>query len=602
MAGYRYTLLALPALLWAAVEVRVEPGREIVRPFETATIQLRFTGGDRPRGGAMPEGLAVRVVDRDGGWTSRPFHLPNSEDTLGVLYTAPAKTGKYAIEARFKSQRLAAEIEVTPAAPSHKAAESVSFGPESQARDVYRDLAEHYAPLVAQETWFEPKADFLARLDYDGDWRGDNNWDSLLTGSSQAYVYYAAMETATHYFLVYDFYHPRRYSDHCTGSACHENDSGGLVLTIRKDGTKYGRPQVMQTLAQNNIYSYTSDSRIHDGVHQINGELRMWKESHPVVFIESGGHGVFGAADGERSRFSPERQEFLASTGVVYRFGGVAGRPRHPNDRDVSYELLNAAEQWWPRATSRQGLESRTFDDFSRYAPYGNRPRAAASEIAGAFLGRKYFANQARPFWGWHDTLALNRKLLAPGQWGLDPAYAVSVTLKLPSGVPFSLDYIYNSYLQGKAGPETITALPPTTSFAAAPRSSPGGERHPLSPPAEKPNYRLKDHNGQLEFRARVDGAIYLYIHGDQIEVEYLSGRPIDEIRYKLSQPLPLQELNEPLPLQELNDVKLDDIEGRGTVRLLEWPNAGNQFTAKIRIVDDKPGASNYRFRLSLKR
>ncbi len=218
--------------------------------------------------------------------------------------------------------------------------------------------------------------------------------------------------------------------------------------------------------------------------------------------------------------------------------------------------------------------------------------RHRTGEIAGAFLGRKYFANQARPFWGWHDALTLNRKLLAPGQWGLDPAYALFTTLKLPSRVPFSLDYIYNPYLEGKTRPEPVAALP-STALAAVPRPSPGGERHPLSPPAEKPNYRLKDKNGQLEFRARVDGAIYLYVHGDQIEVEYLSGRPIDEIRYKFSQPL---------PPQELDDVKLDDIDGRGSARLLEWPNAGNQFTTKIRIVDDKPGAANYRFRLSWKR
>jgi hypothetical protein len=114
-----------------------------------------------------------------------------------------------------------------------------------------------------------------------------------------------------------------------------------------------------------------------------------------------------------------------------------------------------------------------------------------------------------------------------------------------------------------------------------------------LSPPAEKPNYKLKDKTGQLEFRARVDGTVYLLIHADQIAVEYLSGRPMDEIRYRFSQPL---------PAQDLEDVKLEVVEGRGSVRLLEWPNDGNRYTAKIRIQDDKAGAGTYRFKLAWKR
>lgn len=602
-----YALLALP--LFAGIDLRVEPGRERIRPYETAAIQVRLTGADRPPGGMLPEGASVRVVARDGGWLSKPFRYPGPDQdpsarTVAVLYTAPGKPGRYAVEARYRAVHLQVEISVTPSAPSHRPGEAVSFGPESGPRDFYRDLAEHYAPLVCQETWLEPKADFLARVDYDGDWRGDNNWDNLPVGSSQAYVYYAAMETSTHYFLVYDLFHPRRYADDCAAGGCHENSTTGLILTIRKDGSKYGRLQVMQTRAQNSVFSYAADSRIREGAHRINAEVRLWRDSHPVVFVESGSHGVFGAADPERSRFSTERMDFTASTGVTYRFGGAAARPAHPNDREVSYELLSAYEHWWARATSRDALAARAFADFFRYTPFGNRPRATADEIAAAFWGRKYAVNQARPFWGWYDSLALSRKLLSTGQWGLDPAYAVTVSLKFPSSPPFSLDYVYNPYLEVRARRDSITALPSpvkpegngTTALSRppAPRAAPAaGERHLLSPPAERPNYKLKDKSGHLEFRARVDGSIYLYVRSDQIEVEYVSGRPIDEIRYRFSQPLPGEELDE---------VKLEDVEGRGAVRLLEWPNAGNYFTAKIRIQDEKPGASSYKFRLQWKR
>jgi hypothetical protein len=576
-------LWAWAALPLLAVELRVEPGREKLRPQESAAILVRPP---------LPEGGALRVVDADGGWLSRPFRRA---DGTGVLYTAPSRPGRYTIEARVRSVKLEVELEVTPSAPSHRPPESISFGPEPEVRDFYRELAEHYAPVVAQETWFEPKADYLTRFDYDGDWRGDNNWDNLSSGSSQAYVYYAAMETATHYFLTYNFFHPRRYAEDC-GAACQENDNGGVMVTARKDGSRFGRPLLLQTLANNTVYAYSADNRVREGLHRIRGDLKLWRDSHPVLFVESGTHGVYGVADPEHSRFSTDRMEFTASTGVIYRFGGTAGRPAHPNDRDVSYELLPIVEHWWTRATSPEGLQGRTFDEYVRYSPFGNRPAASAEEVGSAFFGRKYYPNKARPFWGWHDVIAMARRVLAPGQWGLDPAYAVASTLKLPQGVPFSLDYLYNPFLAGAGRRDAVTVLarPANQSnrVAAPATPGPGGERHVLSPPADRPRYNLRSKDGELEFRARIDGSVYLYVRGDRIEVEYLTGRPMDEIRYRFSQPLPAAEMEE---------VKLEDIDGRGSVRLIEWPNQGNQYTAKIRVQDDRSGASMYRFKLKWK-
>jgi len=574
------------------LELRVQPGRERLRPYETAVIQLRGYGAATPRPvRSLDAAAAFRVLDAEGGWISKPFGPVGGDSSLrdAVLYTAPGRAGRYTVEARLGQRQAQAQIEVTHAAPSFRPGETTSFGAERGSRDFYRALAEHHAPLVCQETWFQPKADFLARFDYDGDWRGDNNWDNLPEGSSQAYVYYAATETATHYFLVYNFFYPRDYSDQCGPDACHENDSTGVILTVRKDGSRHGRVQAMETLAGDRAHSYTADSRIREGARALDGEVKLWRDSHPVVFVESGAHGVSSGADPQRSRFSVERMEFTASSGVLYRYGGAAGRPLHANDRDVTYELLAAAEHFWPRAASRDGGASRTFDEYFRYIPAGNRPPAAADELPGAFLGRKFLANKARPFWAWQDAPALRRRLLAAGQLGLDPAYSASVSLRFPS--PFALDYIFNPYLETAGGRGPVTAAAGT-----APRPAPqpaGGERIPLSPPSDKPKYKLEDRRGQLEFRGRADGSLYLHVHGDRIEVEYLSGRPMDEVRYRFSQPLPAVEMEE---------VRLEDIEGRGSVRLLEWPNAGNQFTAKVRIQDDKGGASTYKFKLVWRR
>ena len=45
--------------------------------------------------------------------------------------------------------------------------------------------------------------------------------------------------------------------------------------------------------------------------------------------------------------------------------------------------------------------------------------------IGFTFYGRKEASNKAKPFWGWHDNRTLKAKVLAEGQWALDPAYAV---------------------------------------------------------------------------------------------------------------------------------------------------------------------------------
>src|SRR5262249_39834977 len=157
---------------------------------------------------------------------------------------------------------------------------------------------------------------------------------------------------------------------------------------------------LMETLARSGVYSYSSDSRLRDGAHRIAGDIRFARDSHPQVFVESGSHGVFAASD-PHSRYSAERSEFSGGTGVTYRFGGTAARPAHANDRDISYELLSAYDHLWSHAASRQ--DDATFAEFFRYSPSGNRPRAATDEIPGAFMGRKYTPNQARPFWAWSD-------------------------------------------------------------------------------------------------------------------------------------------------------------------------------------------------------
>ena len=287
------------------LEIKTVPADRRIRPFETATIQAIITGevvdknGEKKTARLKRNGTSFRIADQGGGWLSKPFLNQDGEgiqsafslasrialnrgDLLGnaedfvfqdtVLYTAPEKNGKYTIEASLGGEKAKTTIEVDSKAKSYKVSERTSF-PSENNRDPYLTLVQHYAPYVAQETWFTPKADFLSRFDYDGDWKGSNNWDDLETGSSQAFVHYAVMETETHWFLIFNFFHPRDYSDKCVAGTCHENDNEGMIMTIAKDGSAFGHPAVIETLAHNNVYSFASDRRIKDGVHNIDGGI-----------------------------------------------------------------------------------------------------------------------------------------------------------------------------------------------------------------------------------------------------------------------------------------------------------------------------------------
>jgi hypothetical protein len=448
-----------------------------IRPLESAALQFRLyaqatkADGTTEVGRLLRSNPKVRIVTPNGGWVSKPFRF-QGQDTDNflqekgsqfgsifqsltqkyvvqdaVLYTAPEQPGRYLIEAELEGQKASLEVEVTADAPSRKPAETVSFDAEPKHGDPYRPLAERYAPMLAQETWWQPKSDYITRFDFDGDWQGDNNWDNGETGTSQAYVYYAVMETETHWFLIYNAFHPRDYSDKCAMGSCHENDNEGLILTVRKDGSEFGRLEVMETLAHNNVYTFTNDRTLRNNIHNIDGGIDFYQETHPVAFIESGGHGILGG-QARQSTYNFAGDTFRDNTGVTFVYKGVAERPRHANDRLVGYDLLPIYDHWWTKACQQEsGWTERTFDEYFSYAPVAGRPGTACRVVGGTFYGRKESANKAKPFWGWHDNATQKKRALATGQWALDPAFAIQQSLRFPADKPVSTRYIFNPYL-----------------------------------------------------------------------------------------------------------------------------------------------------------
>lgn len=99
-----------------------------------------------------------------------------------------------------------------------------------------------------------------------------------------------------------------------------------------------------------------------------------------------------------------------------------------------------------------------------------------------------------------------------------------------------------------------------------------------------------RDDNRQARFRWEgvVDGTTFIRISRRQVDYEYRSGSPVQRQRYDFSDPLPFQRV----------DVRLNVIEGRGEVTLLEQPRSENNFTALVRIDDNDRGTGVYAFEL----
>ena len=169
------------------IELRADPVEARLRPSENLVVQLLAFGqvyqeGESRRVRIRAGDAHFRIVTPRGGWIFKPFRYQGSElepfyeeEEAGlasiflgrasstfllqdsVLYTAPSQAGSYRIEAALKGKKAWLEVEVDPQAPSLRKAETISFEAGSREQGPYRDLAEHYSPLVAQETWFGPK-------------------------------------------------------------------------------------------------------------------------------------------------------------------------------------------------------------------------------------------------------------------------------------------------------------------------------------------------------------------------------------------------------------------------------------------------------------
>lgn len=210
----------------------------------------------------------------------------------------------------------------------------------------YENLAYYHAPIHYQDVdrtgshGLSGKADYITAYDFDGDLNAKNNWENIANSNyrGQAVSYYSVVETSTHYFIIYSFFHPRDWTDvfFLYYFDEHENDLEGVLTMVKKDGTTYGAAQGIVTVFHSDFYSYKANgSGLTNGNEDIDGTLTTQYYDGSYRFktsAEAKGHGIKAHVDQQ-----PGGSDYV----VYYPSLTTSEYPADIYDRDVKYRLVN---------------------------------------------------------------------------------------------------------------------------------------------------------------------------------------------------------------------------------------------------------------------
>jgi len=308
-------------------------------------------------------------------------------------------------------------------------------------------VARYWAPIHYQDTDVtgnqsdRGRSDYITNFDFDGDWNGRNNWENSRTKPLKAHAYYSVVETKTHWFITYMFFHPRDWNDQPFDIE-HENDAEGVLLTVERDGSPSGVLRGAVTVAHKDFFSYTpKGSPFTSGREDIDGELPMaMHDGHlrPVTAQEAKGHGL-------KARGGYD----IVGDGVIYYPSDVAEEPEHADDRDVKYALVDI---FAPGGLWERRHQEPTFAKVTNYKSFaGDDELTSLDSCGGGVLDCG--TDSASPPWGWDD----GNDLPGGGQLATDPAKLVWEYFKVPGA--FDRAYTYNPYADILDPPEQPTLV-----------------------------------------------------------------------------------------------------------------------------------------------
>jgi hypothetical protein len=269
-------------------------------------------------------------------------------------------------------------------------------------------------------------ADYITAYDYDGNLDGRDNWDHAGNPAFplSAHAYYSVVETASHWFLVYLFFHPRDWSDSFFAfDNEHENDAEGVMVAVRRDGSTFGQLQAAVTVFHTDFFSFVpAGGSWTSGGESVDGALQMMSlddGAHPVTAQEAKGHGL-------KARPFVD----IVGDGVVYFPSlSTAEVPSGPDDRNVKYQLIDILA---PGGMWDQRNNPTLFASFGSFA--GDTTGGCGAGTIGCGT------NSANAPWGWDD----HDDGPARGALASDPAGLVRAYFTTPETV--STSYTFNPF------------------------------------------------------------------------------------------------------------------------------------------------------------
>jgi len=319
-----------------------------------------------------------------------------------------------------------------------------------------RNLAYRHAPVLYQKVNnANPRGDYITRVDFAGglediirNWSNVNNRENNLL----AHGYYSVVESYTHYFILYAFYHGQDWYD---GDSIldkirknfdeHLNDMEGALAVITKRSSRdKERVDAFITVSHYHFYSYANwKKNVKEFLFK-----DSWKDRIRGYHEDLDGP-IWPTMDGRRYRFSlyaqarghgirGDRGKWGNETKIVRYFPSkdTAEEPDEGNYREESGYLF-------------QNVKYKLIDFFEEGGLWLNRdnPNVFQANKKGqdAFVepdenGRPV-AGSANPPWGWDDTDDRHKC----GELAINPAKIVHDYF---TGLrEFSLEYVHDRYL-----------------------------------------------------------------------------------------------------------------------------------------------------------
>lgn len=227
-------------------------------------------------------------------------------------------------------------------------------------------LLYRFAPVLLQEAHADPgkrRRDVPLRADFDGNQRGNDNEESLRSGLHplHPHAYAAWVESRTHLFLTYSFFHALDWSPlpSFVPWAWHENDMESVQVVVRKSDSA-----VILVAAQSHLWTSfaapVGSPCKGDKLAKSPAVLASGTSGgrHPVILSEWGGHGL-----------SPWKGSALPDTTAHLHFGPRADVTESftPDRWSYGYRLVSTLHHFWRPHLDGSGvgdgrLMDKTFD------------------------------------------------------------------------------------------------------------------------------------------------------------------------------------------------------------------------------------------------